>query len=204
MKQRVLILICGLVSLGIAMDVTAATQCKGILDQNQQQGFAKMFAPERNAGLSHMGGQLNLDNMSKVLTAADVKRLDRPQPVVLASNQLGAANAGVLVKWLDANAQSTVPGWVSTVAGFVPSAWVGLTADVFLQTLDGAGEAGRLAAAKVAGRVTERGQVVALERVAKGTDGKQKYIFSFALSTDLDGKRVITPLHSCVADIVVK
>ena len=121
-------------------------------------------------------------------------------------NDTLSAEHGTLLKgWLNANASESVPGWVSTAIGaVVPQAWVGLTADVFLQLVNNSGDAGRLQVANLAGTVSQGGTVAVLEQVAKNAAGARKFLWTYVYEANLNGKLITTPLKICSADVVVK
>lgn len=179
--------------------------CSGILTEAQQEGFKALFSPAYSPSLTHTGGAVTPANMAKSLSAADVNKLSAAKPLVVKNGTLTAARAALLKGWLNENASASVPGWVSTAIGaVVPEAWVGLSADVFLQLVNNAGDAGRQKVANLAGTVSEGGTVAVLEQVAKNAAGKQKFLWTYVYEANLNGKLLNTPLKICSADVVVK
>jgi hypothetical protein len=199
-KLFVFILVIGSSSL-----VRADFACSGILTDAQQEGFKALFSPAYSPFLTHTGGPVTPENMAKSLSAAEVNRLSAAKPVVSENSTLTASRAALLKGWLNENASASVPGWISTAIGaVVPEAWIGLSADVFLQLVNNAGDTGRLKVANLAGTVSEGGTVAVLEQVAKTAAGKPKFLWTYVYEANLNGKLVNTPLKICSADIVVK
>ena len=85
----------------------------------------------------------------------------------------------------------------------VPQAWVGLTADVFIQLMNGAGDAGRQKVANLAGTVSPGGAVGVTEQVAPDRSGTRKFIWTYIYQANLNGKLLTSPLTICSADIKV-
>jgi hypothetical protein len=178
--------------------------CSGILTDSQQKGFEAIFSPPYSANLIHVGGRIVPENISKRLTESGLKKLKVKVPVVVAREILTGKNADSLRGWLNDNASQTVPGWISTVTGIVvPQAWMGLAADIFLQLMDNAGDAGRLTAANIAGTVTKDGSVGITEQVADDSSGKSKFIWTYIYQAKLNQQLITTPLKICSADIVM-
>lgn len=189
----------------IATNAFAGSECSGALTEPQQQGFGEMFSPAYSAKLVHVGGAIAPKNMSKKLTSDEVKRLKVPGPIVVARYSLSADRAKLLKSWLNENASATLPSWISTTAGIVaPQAWVGLTADVFIQLINGAGDAGRLQVANIAGTVSEGGLVGVTEQVASDSSGKNKFLWTYIYQASLNGRLLTTPLTVCSADVVTQ
>lgn len=181
----------------------AEFQCEGVLTESQQRGFEAMFTPPYSASLSHLGGAVTPANMAKRLGSADLNRLYVKKPVVANRAKLSEQNAQTLQTWLNANASATVPGWVSTTVGIVvPEAWVGRAADVFVQLMNGAGDAGRLKVANIAGTVSQGGWVGVTEQVANDAAGKRKFTWSYVYQANLNGRLITTPLIMCSSDVV--
>ena len=182
----------------------AGFSCGGILTDAQEEGFKAFFSPAYSPSLSHVGGQVAPENFSKKITKDELKRLQVKTPIVAVSYVLTDAHGALLKSWLNERATSTVPGWVSTVAGIAaPQAWIGISADVFLQLVNASGDVGRLQVANLAGTVSGGGRVGVLEQVAKKSDGKLIFLFSYVYNYELNGKKLTTPLRICGADVVV-
>jgi hypothetical protein len=187
--------------LNISLEVRANATCTGVLAGSQVDGIQLFFVPPRTPKLS---GGPSLSQMSRVVSKSEEATLTAKQPTTAATAKLTKQRAELLKGWLNGNAGASVPGWVSTAAGvFAPSAWYGVAADVILQLLNGAGDAGRVQLANLAGTVSEGGEVAAIEHIPEGATPK-KYVFSYVYVADLNGTRTVTPLHTCVADVVVK
>jgi hypothetical protein len=185
-------------------DAKAGFVCGGVLTDAQRAGFQTMFAPAYSPNLSHTGGAVAPANMSKKLSSTALKRLQTTEPVVAASHRLSASHATLLKGWLNDNAIATLPGWISTVIGVVaPAAWIGLAADVSLQLVNANGDTGRLKVANLAGTVSEGGEIGIFEQVAKDSQGKLKFLFTHVYVYELNGKRLMSPLSICSADVVV-
>lgn len=185
---------------GIAI---AGFTCSGILTDSQQAGFKAMFTPAYSPALTHIGGRVEPANMSKKLDQTRLNLLKVKEPTVAAKYTLTESRAKILQDWLNANASATLPGWVSTVIGIaVPSAWVGISADAFLQLVNAQGDAGRLKVANIAGTVSTGGHVGVLEQVSPDKAGKLRFIYAYIYSYQLNGKQLTTPLTVCSADVV--
>lgn len=186
-----------------AASAQAEFSCGGPLTETQVRGFEVLFKPAYSPALTKMGATVADGNFSKKLTAAQLKSLTVDKPIVAATATLGEAEAKFLKKALNDNAQSSVPGWFSTVIGaFVPQAWVGITADVMIQLINGKGDAGRLSLANIAGTVGPGGNVSVVERVGKDKNGVQKFIWAYSHTANLNGKPTTALLYACAADIV--
>lgn len=185
--------------------VSAGFQCNGVLSSSQTEGFKAMFNPPYSSGLSHIGGAVTPENMSKILSKEDLKSLEDKTPKVAATNTLSGSSAKLLQDWLNENAAESVPGWISTVVGIsVPVAWVGLTADVFLQLINAKGDSGRIKLANIAGTVSPGGNVGVLEQVVINSSSVKKFISTYVYSYELNGSKLITPLVICASDVIVK
>jgi hypothetical protein len=167
------------------------------------EGLKVMFAPPYSPSLSHMGGPIANDNFARKLSKADKARLKKDAPTLVASAQLSKVNAKLLRDTLNSRAQSQIPGWFSTALGFLaPVAWVGTSADVLVQLINGAGDAGKLKLANVAGTVTEGGHVATHERVAQDSAGKLQFVWLMSYTAVLNGKPTTALLSACRADVV--
>ena len=187
-----------------AFSAHAAFTCNGPLTDAQASGFEHLFAQPYSPSLSKVGPTVSPDNFSKKLTAAQLATLSVPTPIVAASAVLDDAGAKFLKKALNDDAQLSVPGWFSTVIGaFVPQAWIGITADVMIQLLNGSGDAGRLSLSNLAGTVGPGGNVAVVERVAKSQGGGQKFIWAYSHTANLNGRPTTTLLYVCSADVVM-
>lgn len=194
-----------LLALGCIFAVPAHAEfsCGGVLTEIQMRGFDTLFKPAYSPALSQMGPTVANGNFSKKLTGAQLTSLTVDKPQVAASATLGQAEAKFLKDALNANAQSSVPGWISTFIGaFIPQAWVGVTADVMIQLINGSGDAGRLSLANIAGTVAVGGNVSVVQRVAKDNNGAQKFIWAYSHTANLNGKPTTVLLHACAADVV--
>jgi hypothetical protein len=188
----------------IARDVQADFACTGVLTTAQREGFAKNFTPEYSPRLTQLGTTSGT-NMTKVTSSAEVTKLAVSTPVVVARATLTQNQAKILKEWLNTNATSTVPTWLSTVVGIVvPQAWIGLAADAYLQLVEAQGTAGRLTLANLAGTVSEGGHVGVTEQIANTKAGVRKFIWTFIYQAELNQQRRTTPLAICAADVVLK
>ncbi|OQW61759.1 MAG: hypothetical protein BVN28_06630 [Nitrospira sp. ST-bin4] len=187
----------------VSLDVAhAGFTCSGILTEAQQAGFNAMFTPAYSPALTHIGGRVEPANMSKKLDEPTLKRLKVKEPTVAAKYTLTEPRAKTLQGWLNDNATTTLPGWVSTAIGIAaPSAWAGVSADVFLQLVNAQGEVGRLKVANIAGTVSAGGHVGVLEQVSPDKAEKLKFIYAYVYSYQLNGKQLTTPLTICSADV---
>lgn len=177
--------------------------CGGILTDAQRRGFEAMFSPPYSPSLSKVGQAVEPASMAKKLTAAEQQTLRSKGPAQVAARSLSVDNARSLKGWLNENAATEIPGWVSTAAGIVaPTAWVGLSADMFVQLVNAANGQSKLKTANVAGTVSEGGQVGVLEHVAVGSDGKPRFIWTYVYKYVLNGQSLSTPLSICSSDIV--
>lgn len=195
-----------LLSLGCS-SAHAAFSCQGALTQAQRDGFHQMFSPPYSPSLDKRGGG-SMD-MVKRLDASRLQSL-RKSPAPVASQTLASAHAALLRKFLNENATDSVPGWVSTAIGgiggiVVPGAWVGLGADALSQMANGAGDAGRLQLANLAGTVTEGGKIGVIEQVADNRSGQPKFIYSYIYTgpAQINNKQVTSLLAICSADVLV-
>jgi hypothetical protein len=189
---------------GYATVLRADFSCSGVLTESQRRGFEAMFSPAYSPSLTHIGGAVTPANMAKSLTGADLKRLFVSKPLVVENAILSQQHATLLKGWLNANASATVPGWVSTTVGIiVPQAWVGLAADVFVQLINGAGDAGRQNVANMAGTVSEGGAVGVTEQVAVDSSGKRKFLWTYVYQANLNNKLLTSPLSICSSDVAV-
>ena len=201
-KWRILALV--MLAIGCTTLLRAETACSGALTDAQRRGFEALFSPAYSPSLTHTGGAITTANMAKLLTSADMKRLSVSKPIVVKNSTLSQQHATLLKGWLNANASATVPGWVSTTVGVaVPQAWVGLAADVFVQLMNGAGDAGRLSLANLAGTVSQGGAVGVTEQVAVDSSGSPKFLWSYIYQANLNGKLITSPLSVCSADVKV-
>lgn len=164
-----------------------------------------MFSPEYSPRLIHVGGAITEANMSKPLTKDELKTLQVRAPRITASSSLSAERATLLRGWLNENASATLPGWIATTTAIaVPQAWVGVTADVFIQLINGSGDAGRLKVANLAGTVSGGGMVGVTEQVANDSSGDPKFLWTYVYQASLNGRQITTPLAVCSADIVIR
>lgn len=203
-SSTIAVRLCVAIAASVAVgNAVAAFSCGGPLLDTDRAAFERMFVPEYGPALSHMGGPIASNNYAKKLEPSDFKRLVSPQPLVASSEKLTAAQAAHLKRTLNSRAQFQVPGWLSTVLGAVaPAAWVGLSADVTIQLLNGSGDAGRLALANVAGTVSEGGQITVFERVAADATGKPQFLWIYAYTAILNDKPTTAMLSACRADVV--
>jgi hypothetical protein len=173
------------------------------LTPSQVEGFKTLFSPNFSPGLVHTGGPVSPENFSKRLSSQELTSLNVPTPKIAASAKLNATNANTLRGWLNENASSSIPGWVSTVIGIVvPAAWVGISADVAIQLINGSGDAGRITLANIAGTVSENGFVGVIHRVVSKSDGKQAYVWNYTYTANLNGTPTTFLLGVCSADVV--
>jgi len=201
-KQKLLLL---LLTIHLSFSTAhAAFTCGGSLTNDQIEGFKQLFATTYSPSLTKVGIAVTPDSFAKKITKEQLKVLEVDKPIVVASATLNDAGVKFLKKALNDNAQSSVPGWFSTVIGaFVPTAWIGITADVMVQLINGSGDAGRLSLANVAGTVGTGGHVAVVERVGKDKDGAQKFIWAYSHTANLNGKPTTSMLYVCSADVVV-
>jgi hypothetical protein len=179
----------------------AATSCSGVLTDAQQQGFMALFDPPFSPGLVLIGSPVSPDNMFKQLSPTDLQNLSAAQPTTAVEVTLNDQQASDLKGWLNDDATSQIPGWVSTAIGvLVPQAWVGLSADVFIQLVNGSGDNGRLTAANIAGTVSAGGTVGVIEQVSQ-VNGTNKFVWAYVYVATLNGKIISMPLATCSADI---
>ncbi|MER9695148.1 hypothetical protein NKJ16_24840 [Mesorhizobium sp. M0179] len=205
MKAKRILLVAACASLLAIGKSYAGFTCGGPLTDSQVEGFKTFFDPDFNPSLTHTGGAIAPENMSKVLSAAALKKIEVAEPVVAASTKLDDAGAKNLQGWLNANAGESIPGWFSTTLGIVaPAAWMGLAADVAIQLINSSGDAGRIKLANIAGTVSKGGFVGVLHRVAKDAQGKRSYIWNYAYTAELNGQKITFLLAVCSADVVVK
>lgn len=186
-----------------APPVQAGFKCSSPLLDAGVRGLEKIFEPPYDVALTHIGGAIVEANMSKKLTKDGITKLTVAAPRLAAEKKLTAANAKFLKDTLNDRAQDSVPGWVSTVLGaFAPVAWVGISADVAIQLINGKGDAGRLSLANVAGTVGVGGTVSVHERVASDAKGVRKYIWMYSHTAKLNDVPITTLLGVCSADVV--
>jgi hypothetical protein len=184
--------------------IAHAQSCSGVLNDNQAKGFETFFSPTYSPSLSTNGGPVTNATVVKRLSQDDMKRLSKKIPIVVQKVQLSDQNATDLKGWLNDNATTGVPGWVSTVAGIVaPSAWAGVSVDALFQLINGAGDAGQLTAANIAGTVSQGGWVGVTEQVNKTNSGDTKFVWTYLYQATLNGKLVTSPLRACSVDVVV-
>ena len=184
-------------------DAFAGFSCTGILSEPQREGFSKMFSPPYSPKLFHVGGAVTEANMSKQLSQDQLKALQVAAPIVVARYTLTDDRAILLKGWMNENASATLPGWIATATTIVvPQAWVGLTADVFIQVINGAGDTGRLKVANLAGTVSKGGLVAFTEQVTKDTSGKPKFLWTYIYQANLNGQTITSPLAACSADVI--
>jgi hypothetical protein len=192
-----------LATLAIPGVAFAGFECAGPLTDPQRRGFEAIFSPPYSPSLKHQGGPVAPENMAKVLTDAQIKAMQKNTPALVKSVTLDQSQANSLKGWLNASAQASVPGWLSTAVGITaPQAWVGVAADVFLQLVNGAGDEGRLKLANLAGLVSSGGQVGILEQVWPDKAGKLKFLWTYVYKATLNNKLVTTMLTACSADVV--
>ena len=194
-----------LISLSILMiaseNAYAGFSCSGVLTDAQQQGFQALFTPSFSPGLILRGSPVTPANMYKQLSEADLQSLSAADPTTAVQVTLNDQQASDLKGWLNDDATSQIPGWVSTAIGvLVPEAWVGLSADVFVQLVNGAGDNGRLTAANIAGTVSAGGTVGVIEQVSQ-LNGTNKFVWAYIYEATLNGKIISMPLVACSADI---
>ncbi|WP_434118759.1 hypothetical protein [Sinorhizobium meliloti] len=205
MKLKRPLFICFIAMAVCAGESFAGFTCGGPLKSSQVEGFKTFFDPDFSPSLSHMGGAVAPENMSKVVSAAELKNLEVEKPAVAASAKLDSSGAKSLQDWLNANANDTIPGWFSTTLGIVsPAAWIGLAADVAIQLINVAGDAGRIKLANIAGTVSEGGFVGVVHRIATRDRGGRSYIWNYVYTAELNGKKITFLLAVCSADVVVK
>ena len=176
-----------------------AQSCSGVLNENQAKGFDTFFSPTYAPSLSAIG--------VKRLSPDDMKRLSQRTPIVVQKVKLSDKNATDLKGWLNDNATTEVPGWVSTAVGIAaPSEWAaaGVTVDVLFQWINGAGGAGRQMAANIAGTVSQGGWVGMTEQVTKTDSGHSKFVWTYLYQATLNNKLVTTLLRACSADASVR
>lgn len=179
----------------------AATSCSGVLTDAQQQGFMALFTPPFSPGLVLIGEPVSPANMFKQLSPADIQTLSAAQPTTAVQVTLNDLQAADLKGWLNDDATSQIPGWVSTAIGVLaPQAWFGLSADVFIQLVNGTGDNGRLSAANIAGTVSAGGTVGVIEQVSQ-VNGANKFVWAYVYVATLNGKVISMPLAACSADI---
>jgi len=85
-----------------------------------------------------------------------------------------------------------------------PEAWIGVGADVLLELVGGAGTAGRLNAANIAGTVTAGGRVGVIEQVGTDHGGHLKFLASYVYKAMINGRETTALLAVCSADVVRK
>jgi hypothetical protein len=179
----------------------AATSCSGVLTDPQQQGFKALFDPPYSPGLVLIGSPVSPANMFKQLSPTDLEKLSVAQPTTAVEVTLNDQQASDLKGWLNDDATSEIPGWVSTAIGVLaPEAWAGLSADVFIQLVNGSGDNGRLTAANIAGTVSAGGTVGVIEQVSQ-LNGVNKFVWAYVYVATLNGKVISMPLVACSADI---
>ena len=189
----------------VLIGIAHAQSCSGVLNEHQAKGFDTFFSPTYSPSLTSNGGPVTTVTLVKRLSQDDIKRLSKKIPIVVQKVQLSDQNATDLKGWLNDNATTGVPGWVSTVAGIVaPSEWAGVSVDVLFQLINGAGNAGQLTAANIAGTVSKGGWVGVTEQVNKTDSGDSKFVWTYLYQATLNGKLVTSPLRACSADVVVQ
>lgn len=175
----------------------AGFSCSGVLTDAQQQGFQALFNPPFSPGLVLIGSPVSPDNMFKQLSPTDLQNLSAAQPTTAIEVTLNDQQAADLKGWLNDDATSQIPGWLSTAIGvLVPQAWVGLSADVFIQLVNGSGDNGRLTAANIAGTVSAGGTVGVIEQVSQ-LNGTNKFVWAYVYVATLNGKIISMPLAAC-------
>lgn len=185
------------------VDAIAGFSCTGILSEPQREGFSRMFSPPYSPKLFHVGGAVTEANMSKQLSQDRLKTLQAAAPTVVARYTLSDDRAILLKGWMNDNASATLPGWIATATTVVvPQAWVGLSADIFTQVINGAGDTGRLKVANLAGTVSKGGLVAIAEQVTKDSSGKLKFLWTYVYQANLNGQTITSPLTSCSADVI--
>jgi hypothetical protein len=190
------------IAMTAAPHLRAAFSCSGILTDAQRSGFEHMFPNPYFPSLVLLSGPVAQGNMAKELMPDDLKRLSNAKPTVVRSVRLSAQHAILLKGWLNDNASATIPGWLSTSLGvLVPEAWVGLSADVFIQVLNGSGDAGRLTVANLAGTVSQGGIVGVTEQVTKDKSGTIKFVWTYVYQASLNQKIIEAPLSVCLSDV---
>jgi hypothetical protein len=194
-----LITICLLIV--VSQSAYAGFSCSGVLTDAQQQGFQALFTPAFSPGLILIGSPVTPANMYKQLSPEDLQSLSAAQPTTAVQISLNDQQALDLRGWLNDDATSQIPGWVSTAIGvLVPEAWVGLSADVFIQLVNGSGDNGRLTAANIAGTVSAGGTVGVIEQVSQ-LNGTNRFVWAYVYVATLNGKVISMPLAACSADI---
>jgi hypothetical protein len=179
----------------------AEFSCSGVLTSPQQEGFKALFAPPYSPGLVLIGSPVTPDNMFKQMSPTDLQNLSAPQPTTAVQVTLNDQQASDLKGWLNDDAINQIPGWASTAIGvLVPEAWVGLSADVFIQLVNGSGDNGRLSAANIAGTVSAGGTVGVIEQVSQ-LNGTSKFVWAYVYVATLNGKVISMPLTACSADV---
>jgi hypothetical protein len=179
----------------------AGFSCSGVLTSAQQEGFKALFDPPYSPGLVLVGTPVTPDNMFKQLSPTNLQTLSAPQPTTAVQVTLSDQQASDLRGWLNDDATNQIPGWVSTAIGvLVPGAWVGLSADVFIQLVNGSGDNGRLSAANIAGTVSAGGTVGVIEQVSQ-LNGANRFVWAYVYVATLNGKAISMPLTVCSADI---
>ncbi len=169
---------------------------KSILLSSHQAGVRAMI-PGVSASLRpHPSNSLN---MFKELTAAELAKL-KLSARLMGETKLGTTNAATLVDSLNEVATSEIPGWVTVLGGIgAPTAWMGVTFDVLVQVLNGAGADKRIAASNLAGRVNEGTRLYAVQFVT--TDSTPTFGFSYLVSSNLNGTTYHHGLITVLADI---
>ena len=203
-KLPPLTLACLFILLMVATPAHAGFSCSGVLTTSQQQGFKALFAPPYSPRLISTDSPTTPDTMFKPLSPTALKALSASQPTTAVKVTLDNQQATDLKGWLNQDASSQIPGWVSTAIGvLVPGAWVGLSADVFIQLANGSGDNGRLSAANIAGTVSAGGTVGVIEQVSQ-LNGVNRFVWAYIYVATLNGKVISMPLTVCSADILNK
>lgn len=152
---------------------------------------------------SKVGPLVKPEHFAKKVTKQQIATLEVAKPLIAATATLGENGAKFLKDALNDNAQSSVPGWFSTVIGAViPVAWIGSTADVMVQLLNSSGDAGRISLANLAGTVGNGGNVAVVHRIGKDAAGGRKYIWTYSYTANINGKPTTTLLYTCAADVI--
>lgn len=200
-----IVVVAGLAGAGLlcASAAHAAFTCNGPLTQAQVAGFDTLFSPPYSPALSKVGPLVKPEHFAKKVTKQQIATLEVAKPLIAATATLGENGAKFLKDALNDNAQSSVPGWFSTVIGAViPVAWIGSTADVMVQLLNSSGDAGRISLANLAGTVGNGGNVAVVHRIGKDAAGGRKYIWTYSYTANINGKPTTTLLYTCAADVI--
>jgi hypothetical protein len=203
------------ITLSVTAPAEANSTCLSVLTADQLGALDLMLFPTHpySAHLSEAVDDDAAQGAVKRLTKADIEKLRDaiahpfvgPVMTVLSQETIAA-----LKTWLTAIPSAELPAWDMAAASsdmpsawaWVPRAWIGRTADAFLNLIKEPGNVGPIKATTL-GAATSRGRTLGVtQHTAADSSGRESFLWSYIYQATVGGRLLTTLLAICKADVV--